>query len=104
MNLEEKIKELDNPWSPIEIASFNDQVVRLALFRGEYHWHQHENEDEFFYLVKGQIIIQIKDQEDIELASGEMAVVPKGVEHCPNSEGDSYVIMIEPKGLESEGD
>ncbi len=104
IRLGDKIKEIDQPWSPVEVARANDQVVRMGLLRGEYHWHKHTNEDELFYVYKGKINIQLKDQEDIHLREGEMAVIPKGVEHCPKSVEPSYVLMFEPYVLKSRGD
>jgi mannose-6-phosphate isomerase-like protein (cupin superfamily) len=104
INLENKVKEIDKPWSPIEVARVNDQVVRMALLKGEFHWHKHTNEDELFYVYKGSIIIQLKDQPDITLHEGEMVVIPKGVEHCPKSVGPSYVLLFEPYVLETRGD
>ncbi len=104
INLEEKAASIDRPWSPIEIALVNDQVVRMALLEGEYHWHKHSNEDELFYVVKGRIVIQLRNQPDITLNEGEMAVVPKGVEHCPRSVGASYILVFEPYALVSRGD
>jgi len=105
INLEDKIKEIGGkPWSPVEVARINDQVVRMALLEGEYHWHKHKNEDELFYVIKGKIVIQLKDQPNITLSEGQMAVVPKGVEHCPKSLGPSYVLMFEPSVLKSKGD
>ena len=104
IKLEDKIKEIDKPWTPVEVAKVNDQVVRMGLIDGEYHWHKHTNEDELFYVLKGSIIIQLKDQPDIALHEGEMAVIPKGVEHCPKSLEPSYVLMFEPLALKSRGD
>jgi mannose-6-phosphate isomerase-like protein (cupin superfamily) len=104
MNLEEKAAEIDKPWSPIDIARVNDQVVRMAMIEGEYHWHKHTNEDELFFVYDGEIIIQLRGQPDVTLHEGEMAVVPKGTEHCPKSEGASYILMFEPYSLESRGD
>ena len=104
VNLKNKIKEIDGrPWHPVEVAIVNDQVIRLALYKGEYHWHKHENEDEFFYVLRGQITIQIKDGRDLVLNEGEVAVVPKGIEHCPKSDVESYVLMFEPYELKSTG-
>lgn len=104
INLEQKAAAIDQPWSPIEIARVNDQVVRMALVEGEYHWHKHTNEDELFYVHKGEIIIQLRDQPDVTLHQGEMVVVPKGVEHCPKSAGPSYILVFEPYALDSRGD
>jgi len=97
INLEEKIHELaGKPWHPIEVARVNDQVVRMGFCRGEYHWHKHTNEDELFYVLRGELTIQLRDDADITLREGELAVIPKGVEHCPKSVGDTYILMFEP--------
>ncbi|MFQ5891693.1 MAG: cupin domain-containing protein [Candidatus Methanofastidiosia archaeon] len=104
INLEDKIKQIDKPWSPIEVARVNDQVVRMALVKGEFHWHKHTDEDELFYVYEGSIIIQLKDQPDITLHEGEMVVIPKGVEHCPKSAEPSYVLLFEPYVLQTRGD
>lgn len=104
INLEDKIKEIDKPWSPIEVACVNDQVVRMALFDGEYPWHKHTNEDELFYVYRGSIVIQVSGHPNITLQEGEMAVIPKGVEHSPKSLDPSYVLMFEPYVLKSRGD
>lgn len=104
ISLEEKIKEIDKPWTPIEVARVNDQVVRMALLEGEFHWHKHTGEDELFYVYKGSIIIQLKDQPDIVLHEGEIAVIPKGVEHCPKSVEPSYILLFEPYVLQTRGD
>ena len=104
INLGDIIKKLDQAWSPLEVARVNDQVVRMSLVKGEYHWHKHTNEDELFYVYKGKIAIQLKDQKDIVLQKGEMVVIPKGVEHCPKSIEPSYVLVFEPYVLKSRGD
>ena len=104
INLEEKAAEIDKPWSPVDIARVNDQVVRMAMIEGEYHWHKHTNEDELFFVYDGEIIIQLRGQPDVTLHEGEMAVVPKGVEHCPKSAGPSYILVFERHALVSSGD
>ena len=104
--LENKIKEIDGrPYYPIDVAKVNDQVVRMALVRGDYHWHQHTNEDELFYVIRGRMTIQMKSPySNITLSAGEMTVIPKGVEHCPTSKEDTYILMFEPYALQSKGD
>lgn len=105
INLDKKIQEINGkPWSPIDVTLTNDQVVRIALVDGEFHWHKHTNEDELFYVLKGEIIIQLKDQPNINLKEREMVVIPKGIEHCPKSSEPSYVLLFEPFVLKTVGD
>ena len=104
INLQNQMDAIARPWSPVDIAQVNDQVLRLALIDGEYHWHKHGNEDELFYVLKGSIVIQVEGQPDVVLHDGEMAVIPKGVEHCPKSKAPSYILMFEPAALVSKGD
>jgi len=104
VNLQERMKHIDQPWSPVDVARVNDQVVRMAWIEGQYHWHKHTNEDELFYVLQGDIVIQVKDQPDVHLRDGEMAVIPRGVEHRPTSRGPSYILMFEPFALKSRGD
>lgn len=87
------------------MARVNDQVVRMALCKGEYHWHKHTNEDELFYVLRGELTIQLREpNSDIILHEGELTVTPKGTEHCPKSFVDTYVLMFEPHTLKSKGD
>ena len=104
--LDEKIDEIGGKsWYPVEVATVNDQVVRMAMCRGEYHWHKHTNEDELFFVLKGELTIQMKPPySNITLNEKELAVIPKNVEHCPKSTGDTYVLMFEPRVLRSRGD
>lgn len=104
-NLKDKIKEIGNkPWSPFEVARVNDQVVRMALFDGEFHWHKHKFEDELFLVYSGEIEIQYKDRPNVRLKEGGIAIVPKNVEHCPKSIMPSYVLLFEPLKIKSNGD
>ena len=104
IDLEEKIGVIKKPWSPIDIAYINDQVIRVAIFHGEYHWHKHDDEDELFLVHRGSIRIQIKGQDTIELAEGQLCVIPKGVKHKPGADTASVVLMFEPSVLKSTGD
>ncbi len=105
VNLECKIKEIPNkPWSPVEVARVKGYILRMALFHGEYHWHKHENEDEIFCVYKGSIIIQVKNQPNIRLNEGEIAVIPEGTFHCPKSSEPSYVLLFQSSSLDIRGD
>ena len=90
--------------SPNDITLVNDQVVRLSYIDGEFHWHKHKNQDELFFVLKGKLNIQLKEQSDITLSEGQIAVIPKGVEHCPKSIQPTYVLLFEPNVLKTRGD
>jgi len=105
INLEEKMNEIHGKHClPINIVIVNDQVIRLAYINGEFHWHKHTNQDELFYILKGKIVIQLKEQSDITLSEGQIVVIPKGVEHCPKSIQPSYILLFEPISLKTQGD
>ncbi len=95
MNLLEKFSKFSEHFSPKIIADLNGQQVKLGKFAGEFVWHSHENEDELFYVVKGNFVMQFRDR-NIELLEGDMLVVPKGVEHCPVAKEEVWVMLFEP--------
>lgn len=102
-NLKKIKQSLEKPWAPVEIARFNNQVLRMAMFEGEYHWHTHEKEDEFFLVYKGSIIIETENG-SILLSEGEGSIIPRGLKHKPSARVKSFVLMLEPASLKSEGD
>ena len=84
INLKDKMDKISGKHcSLIDVARVNNQVVRMSYVDGEFHWHKHTNQDELFYIIKGKLVIQLKNQPDVTLSEGEMTVIPKGVEHCP---------------------
>ena len=103
VNLLEKFKQIDAYWDPKIIGELNGQVVKIAKLKGEFIWHKHENEDEFFYVLKGQMTIKLR-QDAIHLYEGEFFIVPRGVEHKPVAEEEVYVVMFEPLGTLNTGD
>jgi len=104
VDIEAKCEEINEPWSPIEVARVNDQVIRMALCLGEYHWHKHTDEDELFYVYKGKLVIKMRAYPDITLCAGQLAVIPKNVAHRPESVEPTYVVLFEPYALKSKGD
>lgn len=103
-NLEEVDKLLgDNLWSPVDVANINDWVLRAAAVKGEFHWHSHDD-DEFFLIYKGEIVIEIDGGKPINLKENEGAVIPAGIRHKPRSENRSVVLLLEPKRLNTEGE
>src|ERR671912_692597 len=90
-------------WYNQTLCRVNDSVVRLGVVEGEYHWHMHEDEDEFFYVVEGQFIIDLEDR-TVELSPGEGFVVPKGVMHRPRAPKRTVILMVEGAGIMPTGD
>jgi mannose-6-phosphate isomerase-like protein (cupin superfamily) len=95
VNLQEKLGSFTDYWSPKIVAELNGQQVKLAKFQGPFLWHQHENEDELFLVVKGRFRMEFRDR-DVWLEEGEMIVVPRGVEHRPVAEEEVHVLLFEP--------
>ena len=90
-------------WYNQTLCRVNDSVVRLGVVQGEYHWHKHDAEDEFFYVVSGQFLIDLEDR-TADLAPGQGFVVPKGVMHRPRAPVRTVILMIEGAGIVPTGD
>lgn len=96
VNLGQKLSLFDERWSPKIVADLNDAYVKVVKIEGEFVWHHHDGEDELFLVVSGRLRMQLRDG-DVVLEPGELIVVPRGVEHCPVAEGETHVVLIEPK-------
>ncbi len=96
VNLAEKFSLFDEPWSPKIVAELNNAYVKVVKLEGEFVWHHHDDEDELFWVVSGRLRMELRDG-DVILEPGELLVVPKGVEHRPVAEGETHVVLIEPK-------
>ena len=103
VNLAEKFSLFDEQWSPKIAGELNDSYVKLVKVQGEFVWHQHEEEDELFLVVKGRLLLKLRDR-DVWLEEGEFAIVPRGVEHCPVAEEEAHVVLLEPKTTLNTGD
>ncbi len=91
-------------WFNQSLCKVNDCVVRLGVVHGEFHWHHHDNEDEFFYVLEGKWIIDLEDDRTVELTPGQSFVVPKGVRHKTRAPERTVIIMIEGAGVVPTGD
>ena len=91
--IKKKFDLFNDHWNPKIIGSINDHDVKLAKVKGEFVWHNHENEDELFLVIKGKLIIEFQDKK-VELNNGEMLIVPKGVGHKPIAKKRSLVITF----------
>lgn len=103
INLKEKLALFDEHWTPKILAEVNNDYVKVAKGIGEIAWHSHENEDEMFLVLHGQLNIRLRDEE-IQLKPGEFYVVPRGVEHAPYAEVETHIMLIEPKETKHTGE
>jgi mannose-6-phosphate isomerase-like protein (cupin superfamily) len=102
INLERKFELFQDFWSPRIIGELNDFHVKLVKVKGEFVWHHHDNEDEMFLVVKGTLLIRLRDR-DIRLREGEFTIIPKGVEHMPVAEEEAHIMLLEPKSTLNTG-
>jgi mannose-6-phosphate isomerase-like protein (cupin superfamily) len=96
INLAEKFNLIDEYWKPRIAGELNDSYLKVAKIKGEFVWHHHELEDELFLVVKGRLIIQLKER-NLILKAGEFVIIPRGVEHKPVAEEEVQIVLLEPK-------
>lgn len=94
IDVQELVDECTHPWYNQTLCRVNDSVVRLGVVHGEYHWHQHDRDDEFFYVVEGRFIIDLEDR-SVELAPRQGFVVPRGVRHRTRAPERAVILMVE---------
>lgn len=102
VSLAEKFDLFQDYWSPKIAGEINDSYVKLVKLKGEFVWHHHENEDELFLVVKGSLLIKLRDR-DVWLNEGEFFIVPRGVEHLPVAPEEAHVLLLEPKSTLNTG-
>ena len=93
----------EHPWYNQTLCQVNESVVRLGVVEGEYHWHKHDSDDEFFYVVEGQLLIDLEDR-TISLSPRQGVVIPKGVMHRPRASQRTVMLMVETSGIVPTGD
>jgi mannose-6-phosphate isomerase-like protein (cupin superfamily) len=96
VDIAQKFGLFDEAWRPKIAGELNDSYVKLVKFRGEFVWHLHENEDELFWVVKGTLVIKLRDG-DVTIRPGQFVIIPKGVEHLPVAAEEVHAILLEPK-------
>ncbi|MDS0132017.1 MULTISPECIES: cupin domain-containing protein [unclassified Amycolatopsis] len=106
IDLNEVLASFEAAWSPRIVTRVNDYDIRLARFDGEHVWHVHEDTDEFFLVLDGEIEIGLRDPDErvVTLGRGQVFVVPKGTFHKPSSKAGASVLLVEPAGTLSVGD
>src|ERR671911_1191573 len=103
VDLDRALASFTELWSPKLAARLNDYEVKLVKLEGEFVWHTHDDTDELFLVIDGELTVQLRDR-DVVLGPHEMYVVPRGVEHCPRAERVTSVLLLEPGGVVNTGD
>lgn len=104
VNLEEKFSKIDDHWKPRIVSAFNDYRIKIVKIEGEFVWHHHDETDELFLVLDGSLDIHIgEDDQVVTLKSGEIFVVPRGIEHKPVASGECRLLLIEPAGTLNTG-
>ena len=103
INLSEKLSTFSEHYQPRTVGQFNGHDLMVVKVQGPFNWHKHDDTDDFFLVLKGQLTIQLRTG-DVVLRPGEIFVVPKGVEHCPVAEEETHILLIEPQGTPNTGD
>src|SRR5262245_8789100 len=102
ISLRDKLDSFRDHWSPKIVGELNDSFVKLVKLQGEFVWHHHENEDELFLVLKGNLLIKLRDR-DVNLKEGEFVIIPRGVEHLPIADEEVHVLLLEPKSTLNTG-
>jgi mannose-6-phosphate isomerase-like protein (cupin superfamily) len=103
VNLAEKLARFSDTWSPKIVGEINDAYVKLVKLKGEFVWHHHADEDEMFLVIKGRLLMRLRDR-DLYLGEGEFVIIPRGVEHLPIADDECHVLLLEPKTTLNTGD
>jgi mannose-6-phosphate isomerase-like protein (cupin superfamily) len=103
VSLADAFASFDEQWSPRLAGELNGQAVKLAKAEGEFVWHHHENADELFLVVSGELTIELREESDIVLQEGEFVVVPSGVEHRPVTDTGAEILLFEPSETRNTG-
>lgn len=104
IDLSEKLALFSSHWDPHVVSDYNDNDVMVVKFKGEYPFHKHDTTDDFFYVLEGEMIMDIEGQPPRTVKAGDLFIVPKGVVHRPRAENEVKVLLIEPKGEPNSGD
>lgn len=103
VNVDAMLARFTEHWSPKKIAQVNDYDVRLVKLQGDFTWHTHEDTDELFLVLSGELTIAMRDR-DVVLGPRDLFVVPRGTEHCPRANAETAVLLLEPGSVINTGD
>lgn len=102
-DLTEKLSSFSEHWAPKVVARLNDYEIKVVKVQGEFVWHSHADTDELFFVINGELTIQLREG-NVSVGPGQLFVVPRGVEHCPIADGEVHAMLIEPSGVVNTGD
>lgn len=102
IDVNEEVNACRDKWFNQTLTKVNDSVVRLGIVEGEYHWHKHDNDDEFFFVLEGQLLIDLEDR-TIELNPNQGVTIPKGVMHRPRAPKRTVMLMMETSEIQPTG-
>jgi mannose-6-phosphate isomerase-like protein (cupin superfamily) len=103
INLAEKLAGFTEHWQPRTVAEFNGHDIMVVKAQGEFVWHKHDETDDLFLVLRGELVIELRDG-NVTLRPGDLFVVPKGVEHRPVARDEVHLMLIEPSGTPNTGD
>jgi mannose-6-phosphate isomerase-like protein (cupin superfamily) len=103
VSFHEQLARFTDHWSPKVVGRLNDYEIKVVKLQGEFVWHSHEDTDEVFIVLEGELTIQLRDR-DVVLGPQEMFTVPRGVEHCPRADHEVSALLIEPRGVVNTGE
>lgn len=103
MDIPQMVRECGDKWFNQTLTRVNESVVRLGIVEGEYHWHKHDNDDEFFFVIEGQLLIDLEDK-TIELNPQQGVTISKGVMHRPRAPKKTVMLMVETSAIQPTGD
>jgi mannose-6-phosphate isomerase-like protein (cupin superfamily) len=103
-NIDEKFELITAYWTPKIVGELNGQYIKLAKIKGDFIWHRHDNEDELFMVRKGTLIVDFRDKTTYT-KTGEILIIPKGIEHKPRTDGEEvWIVLFEPKATKHTGE
>jgi mannose-6-phosphate isomerase-like protein (cupin superfamily) len=103
IDIPELVKQCKEKWSNQTLTRVNESVVRLGIVEGEFHWHKHDDDDEFFFVLEGQLLIDLENK-TVELNPGQGVTISKGVMHRPRAPKKTVMLMMETSNIEPTGD
>ncbi|SHF29175.1 Mannose-6-phosphate isomerase, cupin superfamily [Litoreibacter ascidiaceicola] len=104
VNLEQKLSLFSSHWDPQVVADYNGNDIMVVKFQGAFPFHKHDDSDDFFLVLEGEVMLDREGGESVTMGPGELCVVPKGVVHRPRADKVAKVLLIEPQGLPNTGD